>query len=112
MRGSELTREGVVATHWIVEKLAGCLCQRRATARGQTGKQPLGGGPAGAGGQVGRETWDFFTGARLRSHRVYVWSSPGNSLEEQVSQGCRVGTEKESGVLLGLGAGRASRNLV
>lgn len=39
-----------------------------------------------AGGQVCRETWDFAAGARLRSHRVCVWRSPGNCLEEQVGR--------------------------
>lgn len=36
MRGSEFTREGVVAAHWI-EKFAGCPGQSRATAIGQAG---------------------------------------------------------------------------
>lgn len=98
MRGSEFTREGVVAGHWI-EKFTSCPGQSRATVIGQAettlrrADQP---------GQVGRcaerlVQRGFTAGARFRLYRVHVWRSPGNSLGEQASQDWRVGTKMESG---------------
>lgn len=88
MRGSEFTREAVVAGHWI-ENFTGCPGQSRATVIGQAettlqcADQP---------GQMGRcaerlVQRSFTAGASLRLYRAYVWRSPGNSLGEQASQG-------------------------